>query len=272
MPFTRQGANEQVKSARHLMGTDVLRDEPLPTHPSENGAWYDSLDPVASDDVDVWVNDDGSIHLPTEPPDNMPRAVAHNCANTANPNPAAAERAVANREIERQALEYMSRKFTPAERLEVRFSSQDPRVRLAALRNLSRLGDETRAQGERQYAEHCARRKTQTRKERLRDKERQAEIKVLRAEMFQMGFHWDRYMTKKEAGEALERRDADPLYRHFIDTLVPLGLQHSDGPDATQRSWEILHKIYPDKARTGGADARILYDGDPQAELKVIKL
>ena len=89
--------------------------------------------------------------------------------------------------------------------------------------------------------------------------------------MFQMGYHWDRYMTKEEAGEALDRRDADPLYRHFVRVLVPLGLQHFKGPDATLSSWDLLHKIYPDKPRSGGIDPRLVYNGDPQAALKVMR-
>jgi len=251
----------QVRSARELMGQDVVCDEPFPTHASENRDWVDSADPVASDDADAWVNDDGSLHLPKL--DNQTPSAAQARAH--------AQRFAANRQIEQQALQYMSRKWTPAERLAVTFSSEDARTRLAALRNLSCLADEMQVHDERQHAQECARRKTQTRSQRLRAQEREAEIKVLRTEMFQMGYHWDRYMTKEEALEALDRRDADPLYQHFVQVLVPLGLQHFNGPDATQSSWDILHKIYPDKPRKGGIDPRLVYDGDPRAALKVMR-
>lgn len=151
-------ANGQVRSARELMGLDVLRDEPFPTHACENREWVDSADPVASDDADTWVNDDGSLHLPML--DNQTLSAAQARAH--------AQRSAANRQIEQQALQYMSRKWTKAERLAVAFSSEDARTRLAALRNLSRLADETQVHDEHQHAQACARRKTQTRSERLR--------------------------------------------------------------------------------------------------------
>jgi len=42
---------QQVHSINELMGVDILKNVPHPTHPSEIGDWYDSRDPVPSDEV-----------------------------------------------------------------------------------------------------------------------------------------------------------------------------------------------------------------------------
>ena len=97
---------DKVEAVRELMGVDVFADPPLPTHPSDNCAWYDSLDPLGSDEVDTWVNADGSLHLPR--PENASRTPALDAEAAA----AAAARAEANAELERQALAYMARKMT----------------------------------------------------------------------------------------------------------------------------------------------------------------
>ena len=107
-----------------------------------------------------------------------------------------------------------------------------------------------------------------TRAQYLREKERAAEIKVLRTEMFKSGYYWNRYMSKEEAREVLDRRDADPLYKDFISKLMPLCLSHTVGPAETLRSWEVLHEIYPDNPRRGGVDPYIVYDGEANAELR----
>jgi hypothetical protein len=107
-----------------------------------------------------------------------------------------------------------------------------------------------------------------TRVQYLREKERAAEIKVLRTEMFKSGYYWNGYMSKEEAREVLDRRDADPLYKGFISKLMPLCLSHTVGPAETLRSWEVLHDIYPDKPRRGGVDPYIVYDGEANAELR----
>jgi hypothetical protein len=281
-----------VRTVQELLGVDVLNERPCPTHPSETCEWYDELDPLTPDENNVWVNADGTLHLPE--PENM----------TLTPEYAAAlaERASINEQIERNALQYMSRKFSLAERLCVKVSSEDARVRLAALRNLSLVEAQEREEEEQRYAAEymyvyvcvcvcvcvclcvfvcvcvcvyiyryqaeCARRKTMTRAQYLREKERAAEIKVLRTEMFKSGYYWNRYMSKEEAREVLDRRDADPLYKDFISKLMPLCLSHTVGPAETLRSWEILHDIYPDNPRRGGVDPYIVYDGEANAELR----
>ena len=247
---------DKVRAVRELMGVDVLKPIPYPTHPSETRDWYDSVDPLDPDEVDVWVSSDGHIHLPK--PENLTGPPEYDVALAA--------RAAANKQIEQQALRYASRKLSARMLAAVKVSSEDPKVRLLALRNMSRIEQELRAEDDRRYAEQCAKRRTQTRTQRLREAERNAEIKVLRREMFDSGYHWNRYMTKEEAAAVLDRRDKDPFYQDYIHKLMPRLLQNFVGPEATLQSLEVLQEIYSDKPRKGGVNPKIIYDGDPRAE------
>jgi len=98
---------DKVRTARELLGVDVLANTQYPTHPSETCEWYDELDPLPPDKPNAWINSDGTVHLPE--PENM--------THTPEYAAALAERAARNELIERNALQYMSRKMSTAERL-----------------------------------------------------------------------------------------------------------------------------------------------------------
>jgi hypothetical protein len=91
--------------------------------------------------------------------------------------------------------------------------------------------------------------------------ERALEVKMLRRDMFHLGYNCTPdgglgYMPKQTAAALLDARDADPLYRFFIDEMLPaaLGPAAAESPEAVFSYARTLREIYPDAPRTGGVD------------------
>jgi len=91
--------------------------------------------------------------------------------------------------------------------------------------------------------------------------ERALEVKMLRRDMFHLGYNCTPdgglgYMPKQTAAALLDARDADPLYRFFVDEMLPaaLGPAAAESPEAVLSHARTLREIYPDAPRTGGVN------------------
>ena len=174
---------------------DILKPIPAPTHPSDTVEWYDDIDPLPSDMSEVWVSDDGTVHLTDETDISHPPEYSAELA----------ARLASNEKREQEALAYLTRKMTVPERLCINASSHNARQRLAALRALRVEAAAAAEEEEKAYQARCEERKRSTRKSYMRKRERDAQIKLLRHEMFKCGYYWDGYMSKQEAAAVLDR-------------------------------------------------------------------
>lgn len=238
---------------RRRMVTELLGEDPAQDRKKEDSAeadandnrWYDEEDKFATSESEVSHDSTGRRQYP---PDAAPVDLE-----------GWEEDMQMDAAIERKAAEYRNRKLPPIEA--VPELSDDPRVRLAAQRNFTKLLHEVRS------GKKVGKQKSK------RELQRERQVRMLQRDYFRLGYTpregKDDYMSKEEAREILDARDQEELYQFYCKELLPLALQSPDGPDTTMASLSLLKQVYTDERRHGGIDAELLYPDDPYAELKV---